>query len=79
MENPENVHSKEYAVEIYRDGKFSEQLNVYGEADYNKATALAKAQCKNLAANEEAHITEILYDEDGEEIGLGCTATYTKG
>ncbi len=68
--------TKEYAVEIFSDGEFLEQVDVCTK--YRDAVALAKAECLKLADGEEIHITTIVYNEYGDEIEHYCDAAYDR-
>lgn len=69
-----NKQTEEYAVEIFRDEKFVEQVGVF--SDYGDAVALANSKCLRIDGGEEIHITTIVYDENGDEIEHYCDAVY---
>lgn len=66
--------TEEHAVEIFRDGKFVERVDVF--SDYGDAVALAKSMCLRIDSREEIHITTIVYDKNDDEIEHYCDAVY---
>lgn len=61
-------NEKEYALEIFdRNGKFSQQIDVFKTFEEAHAEMLKKQ--KNFSDKEKTlGITEIIYDENGEEM-----------
>ncbi len=68
--------TEEYAVEIFSEEKFLEQVDVF--SDYGDAVVLAKSGCLRIADGEEIHITVIVYNGDGDEIERYCSAVYDR-
>ena len=61
-------NEKEYALEVFdRNGKFSQQIDVF--KTFEEAHAEMLKEQKNFSDKEETlGITEIIYDENGEEM-----------
>lgn len=61
-------NEKEYALEVFdRNGKFSQQIDVF--KTFEEARAEMMKEQKNFSDKEEMlGITEIIYDENGEEM-----------
>lgn len=68
--------STEYAVELYDNKGFVRQIEICYEFD--TADKQAKKHVKKLNDNEYIRITEITYDEYGNEISFGMAKIYDK-
>ena len=69
----ESKYSSEYAVEVYdNNGKFIEQVDIF--QTFDEATKFVKSLMREdpqyISDNCHYVISEILYDENGEEIGI---------
>ncbi len=57
----QSEQTEEYAVEIFSNGKFLRQVDVF--RNYDDALALAKSECLRLADGEKVLIVSIVYDK----------------